>query len=59
MWVLLTNCAATQWLLGLATWQQCKKHNIGGGGKKGRGSARVWGSDFMFHVSSFLPFSLC
>ena len=27
---------ATQWLLGLATWQQCKKCDRGGGGGKGR-----------------------
>ena len=37
--IILTNCAATQWLLGLATWQQCKKHDRGEGG----GPARVWG----------------
>ena len=34
------DSVSTQWLLGLATWQQCKKHDGGGKGrregKKGR-----------------------
>ena len=44
MWELLTNCAATQWQLGLATWQQCKKRDREGKGREG-GPAWVWGFD--------------
>ena len=31
------NPAAAQWLLGLATWQQCKKHDGGKGRREGKG----------------------
>ena len=41
----LLNCAH-QFLLGLATWQQCKKKCDKGKGRRGGGGpARVWGSD--------------
>ena len=47
--IILTNCAATQWLLGLATWQQCKKRD---GEGEGRGPARVWGFDKVTKIPS-------
>ena len=37
-WLSDSTLIATQWLLGLATWQQCKKSDKGGGGGKGTSS---------------------